>query len=292
VRALLAIALALATFACDRPKAPATTPGSARATTPAANDPWNAPAPPSDVPDLAQRRAVVDKACPAVTGPYFYAIAKAGKTSYLLGTRHLSVALSEFPPVVTERLRTAHLVVFEIDPHDEAGLPKPPIALKDELGAELWRKLVAIEGDVQRVAEERKIPMRGLETSKFQDELIDHLIDMRMLRAALANTKDRVEFRDETARDLTGYCAGTDSDPGIDPKTRKELLAAGYTAAELAQLDDDMVYARNRDWIPKLEKLFATGDVFVAVGADHLIGDRGVVALLKARGFTSTRITK
>jgi uncharacterized protein YbaP (TraB family) len=52
------------------------------------------------------------------------------------------------------------------------------------------------------------------------------------------------------------------------------------------------VFSRNRDWIPKLEKLFAQGDVFVAVGADHLIGDKGVIKLLEARGFTAKRITQ
>jgi uncharacterized protein YbaP (TraB family) len=52
------------------------------------------------------------------------------------------------------------------------------------------------------------------------------------------------------------------------------------------------VFERNAKWIPELEPLFAKGDVFVAVGADHLIGDRGVVALLRARGFTVTRITQ
>ena len=62
--------------------------------------------------------------------------------------------------------------------------------------------------------------------------------------------------------------------------------------AEIDKLDEKLVYARNDDWIPKLEKLFATGGVFVAVGADHLSGPRGVIALLAARGFKVTRVTK
>jgi len=32
------------------------------------------------------------------------------------------------------------------------------------------------------------------------------------------------------------------------------------------------------------------GDVFVVVGADHLIGDRGVIKMLSARGFQTARV--
>ena len=73
---------------------------------------------------------------------------------------------------------------------------------------------------------------------------------------------------------------------------RAQMKTAGYTDAELDAIDDQMVYARNTSWIPKLEQLFADGDVFVAVGADHLIGKKGVIAQLAARGWKTTRITQ
>jgi uncharacterized protein YbaP (TraB family) len=78
----------------------------------------------------------------------------------------------------------------------------------------------------------------------------------------------------------------------MDPPTRTKMLAAGYTTVELDAMDEELVYARNRDWIPKLEKMFEQGNVFVAVGADHLQGTRGVISLLQARGFTTKRITR
>ena len=70
-----------------------------------------------------------------------------------------------------------------------------------------------------------------------------------------------------------------------------EHVRPGVTTAELDAMDDKLVFSRNRDWIPKLEQLFQQSDVFVAVGADHLIGKTGVVSLLQARGFKITRIT-
>jgi uncharacterized protein len=44
---------------------------------------------------------------------------------------------------------------------------------------------------------------------------------------------------------------------------------------------------RNRNWIPKIEGYLGSGSVyFVVVGAAHLGGPNGVIALLKGRGYT------
>jgi len=44
---------------------------------------------------------------------------------------------------------------------------------------------------------------------------------------------------------------------------------------------------RNRNWIPKIEKYLESGEpCFVVVGAAHLGGPNGVIALLKGRGYT------
>ena len=46
---------------------------------------------------------------------------------------------------------------------------------------------------------------------------------------------------------------------------------------------------RNAAWLPRLDRLFARpGDHFVAVGAGHLTGSDGLVALLRGRGYQVT----
>jgi uncharacterized protein YbaP (TraB family) len=48
-----------------------------------------------------------------------------------------------------------------------------------------------------------------------------------------------------------------------------------------------MVTDRNKSWIPKIEQLLGgKDDALVVVGAAHLVGKDGVVAMLKAKGYT------
>ena len=134
---------AAAVFACrggTTTEPPRATPGSAvvakgsASAGSAAVDPWAGPGAEPDSPTLVERKHVVDEACPSVVAPYFYAVAKDGKTSYMLGTRHVSVALREFPPIVADKLRGAHLAVFEIDPKSDKsksdGSIKVPAAIR------------------------------------------------------------------------------------------------------------------------------------------------------------------
>jgi uncharacterized protein YbaP (TraB family) len=55
-------------------------------------------------------------------------------------------------------------------------------------------------------------------------------------------------------------------------------------------LDETLLRARNRAWIPKLvELLQGTRPVMVIVGAAHLCGPENVLELLEARGYTISR---
>jgi uncharacterized protein len=330
---LLVVVVALL-FGCRReptPSPPKQQPTAERkaaeAQPPAAKDPWAVeakPADPDEPPTFAQRHRLADEACPLVKAPYFYRIEKGGKTSHILGTRHLGVSLTKFPKPVHDAIATAKLAVFEVAPGDDSDLPDKNVVLRDVLGPDLWKHYQELVGtqtaqmlestppstamlammamyeditatldlEIEKQVLAAKVPTRGLETSEFQDRLLNKVLDLRMLRAAVEHTKDRAELETESRKDLGEYCAGTDDKPGMDDDMRADLMSSGYTEAELTKIDEEMVYARNADWIPKLEKILAQGDVFIAVGADHLSGPKGVVAMLQKRGYKLTRVTQ
>lgn len=57
------------------------------------------------------------------------------------------------------------------------------------------------------------------------------------------------------------------------------------------ELKSVLLTARNNRWVPRIAALIDEGrEPFVAVGAGHVIGDEGVVALLAERGYGTRRI--
>lgn len=53
-----------------------------------------------------------------------------------------------------------------------------------------------------------------------------------------------------------------------------------------------LFHRRNAEWIPKIEKIITKETSFIAVGCGHLAGETGVVARLKAKGYTMTPMKK
>lgn len=277
-------------------------------------DPWaNAP-----------EATVADVACPRVTAPYFFRIEKAGKTSYLLGTRHIGVAWRKLPAAVHQALDGAALVVFEtVDNDGTDDTPARTAPVREALGPKLWARyrelagdaladsvenatpaegilmlmvtyedrLASLEREITERAEALGKPMKGLETSAFQQKLLDKYLDARAARAFVENVDSLDELRQDTIDDLTEYCSGTDETPGMDPKERADMKKSGYTDAEIDAMDKEMLTDRNRAWIPTLETILAMGNAFIAVGADHTRGPSGVPALLTARGYEVVRVT-
>jgi uncharacterized protein YbaP (TraB family) len=288
-------------------------------------DPWgNEPAvDPTDPPDATTTKELADKACPIVKAPFYYRVTRRGKTSFMLGTRHLGVPLTKLPAKIKDQVLKSSLVVFETPPGEDAeGTPGDGSSLATKLGPQLWGKYKALVGErtassvenqkpsvallmlmmmyedklsaldfeIQQVATAAKIKTGGLESSAFQEKLLEELLDLRMLKATIAGTPDRKTIEKESLEDLAEYCAGTDDQPGSDEKTIKQLKEAGYTDAEIKRLDERLLDERNNAWMPQLEKMFSTGNVFVVVGADHLIGKIGVVKMLNDRGFKTERV--
>ena len=69
--------------------------------------------------------------------------------------------------------------------------------------------------------------------------------------------------------------------------------AAAIERIALADLKSDplmyqrLLVERNKNWMPKIEALFARrGRALIVVGAAHLVGPDGLLAMLKAKGYT------
>lgn len=134
---------------------------------------------------------------------------------------------------------------------------------------------------VDRYFAERAIqsnkPTLGLETAEFQLDLFDRFSpkDQELLLRQSMNEMDRLE--QNVAQIVRAWKSG---DVG---SLEKHLLAGmrDYPEIHRKVIDD-----RNRRWLPQIEGLLSRGEnALIIVGAAHLVGNNGVIQLLKGRGY-------
>ncbi|MFM8586583.1 MAG: TraB/GumN family protein [Gammaproteobacteria bacterium] len=140
---------------------------------------------------------------------------------------------------------------------------------------------VGVEKQLQKLAAADKKAIAGLETPEFQISLFDSLpLDeqLQLLDMTLSDIAEMPTMADDL------YLAWRRG----DTRRLEELLLEGYKA--MPKLYDDLVDQRNRRWVPQVTSLTKkSGDTLVVVGALHLVGDRGLIALLEKEGLKIER---
>lgn len=136
-------------------------------------------------------------------------------------------------------------------------------------------------------------PVRALEPYDTIFTLFDSMTDeeiLAMLRSTLA-LEDRSEDHAVTLAD--SYFAGRSREIWEFMRQISYDLP-GYTRdqvdAEFARMEELLMNARNRAWIPVLTRAAQEGPVVAAFGALHLSGEEGVLNLLQEQGFRLTEL--
>ena len=62
--------------------------------------------------------------------------------------------------------------------------------------------------------------------------------------------------------------------------------------ASYAEFEEKLIHARNTVMSQRAEKILSNGNAFIAVGALHLPGDKGLVELFRKAGYTVTALAK
>lgn len=142
---------------------------------------------------------------------------------------------------------------------------------------------VGVEKQLQKLAAADAKTIKGLETPEFQIGLFDSL-----------SIEEQLQLLDMTLTDIAKMPAMADDLYSAwrrgDTQRLEELLLEGYKA--MPKLYDDLVDQRNRRWVPQVKSLLRKeNDTLVVVGALHVVGDRGLIALLKREGLKVDRYT-
>jgi uncharacterized protein YbaP (TraB family) len=120
--------------------------------------------------------------------------------------------------------------------------------------------------------------VQGLETVEFQISRFDDL-SMEEQDRMLASTLRELETEKAAVTTLANAWKAGDA-ATVERIVLQELRKE-------PRMYERLLVERNKDWLPKLEALFARkGRAFVVVGAAHLVGPDGLLALLKAKGYS------
>ncbi|MFI5150752.1 MAG: TraB/GumN family protein [Bacteroidia bacterium] len=130
----------------------------------------------------------------------------------------------------------------------------------------------------QEKGKEDGLDVIGLETADDQIQtLFGHTTLKRQAEQLVKGVKEKDKTKDETV--LMDSCYKRGDLDCLDKQLRE---SDSYSAEEW----DQMLTIRNRNWMKQLQALIDKKPVFIAVGAGHLPGDKGILQLLRLQGYT------
>ncbi len=248
------------------------------------------------------------------------------ENSYIYGTMHvMCVGDVEMTHKIEKVFEKAQTVLLEVDMADpsimmkmmQASLSQDGKTISEKLGEELSAKVDTIlkQNSPMSLA---MVNSLNLQTLSMQigifalDCQLDLGYDMLFVQEAKASEKkiqglESVEFQiqtllsqsDEEAKQAIEYIVNNFD----EVKSEMNKMISLYKSEDIQGLYDivktgfeDPKYPqgnleafldeRNENWIPLIEKTTQTESVFIAVGAAHLAGEKGVVNLLRKKGYT------
>jgi uncharacterized protein len=244
------------------------------------------------------------------------------KPSYIFGTMHVlcndDAAIS---PNLEKVIQTSEQIVFEIDLDDQQQMMNSIKYLRMNDGLKLSDIISEKEyARIQQYFSENKIPIPLTMMNRFKPYFISALISERMMGCEKTNGMEQqimskagekdifgletMEFQSsifdsipyhKQAKDLLKYVDSIDNYRKVTLEMAKVYREQDLDKIEklinksdpgMEQYMDLMLYNRNRDWIDKIQSYMVEKPTLVAVGAGHLPGKQGVLALLKAKGYT------
>lgn len=119
--------------------------------------------------------------------------------------------------------------------------------------------------------------IKGLETMAYQAGVMDS-IPYDVQAKELMKSIDSSNLQDSSVKMLINLYKQQDIDK-LDTLMNK-------TEGEMGKYNEFLLYRRNRNWADKINTLIKSNAYLFAVGAGHLPGNKGLIALLRKMGYT------
>lgn len=135
---------------------------------------------------------------------------------------------------------------------------------------------VGLETELVKMAKEDKKEIRGLETMQFQASVFDSIPYEWQAKELLKNIDSFSVYKNEFDTMLNFY-----KDQQLD--SLKSMISKSEFGSD--EYQDLLLNDRNKNWVNQLKDIMKKQSVFVAVGAGHLVGDMGLINLLRKAGY-------
>lgn len=133
-----------------------------------------------------------------------------------------------------------------------------------------------VEEELMKIAKEDKKEIKGLETIQFQASVFDSIPYEWQAKELLKNIDSFSVYKNEFETMLKFY-----KNQQLD--SIKSLMGKNESGEK--KYDDLLLNNRNKNWVKKLKEITKNESVFVAVGTGHLVGEKGLINLLRKEGY-------
>ena len=127
-----------------------------------------------------------------------------------------------------------------------------------------------------QLADTKKKPIEGLETAAFQRSVVDKLPIEAQAKALYEMALDPMKSVNDFKQLIAVYKL---------QDSEKLYETIGTQLGSNTDMESQLVGARNKTWVPKIEAMIKEKPTFIAVGGGHLGGKIGLVASLRGLGY-------
>ena len=133
-----------------------------------------------------------------------------------------------------------------------------------------------VEEELMKLAKSQKKEIKGLETIELQAAVFDSIPYEEQAKELLKSI-DSMEMNKKNF----------DTMMRVYKSQRLSAIEALFSKSEFGMQDheDILLNKRNINWVEQLGTILKKENVFIAVGAGHLVGENGLIALLRKKGY-------
>lgn len=139
------------------------------------------------------------------------------------------------------------------------------------------KNISGVEEELIKIVKLEKKEIKGLETIEFQAAVFDSIPYAEQAKELLTAIDSIASYKNMFNTMLNVY---------KNQKIGEMENLINATEFGMKNHQDILLDDRNKNWVKQLNIIIKTNRVFVAVGAGHLVGKQGLIALLRNEGYT------